>query len=60
MVESSAKLLHLDLMLDRLLGDHKVLIFSQFKGMLTLLGDYLTMKGVGYLKLDGDTPKNIR
>jgi SNF2 family DNA or RNA helicase len=47
-------------MLDKLLDDHKVLIFSQFKGMLALLGDYLTMKGVGYLKLDGDTPKHIR
>ena len=60
LVESSAKLSHLDLMLEKLLDDHKVLIFSQFKGMLALLGDYLTMKGVGYLKLDGDTPKHIR
>ena len=30
LVESSAKLWHLDLMLDRLLGAHKILIFSQF------------------------------
>lgn len=47
-------------MLDRLLQDHKVLIFSQFKGMLTLLGDYLQAKGLNFLKLDGDTPTAIR
>lgn len=60
LVRSSAKLCHLDIMLDRLLLDHKVLIFSQFKGMLTLLGDYLRLKGIGYLKLDGDTPNSAR
>jgi len=60
MIECSAKLVHLNYMLDRLLKDHKVLIFSQFKGMLSLLGDYLSGKGVKFLKLDGDTPNNLR
>jgi SWI/SNF-related matrix-associated actin-dependent regulator of chromatin subfamily A member 5 len=32
-----------------------VLIFSQFKIMLDILEDFLTMRGYKYCRLDGDT-----
>jgi superfamily II DNA or RNA helicase len=36
-------------------GGHRVLVFSQFTGMLKLLGDRLTGDGVEYCYLDGST-----
>jgi SNF2 family DNA or RNA helicase len=38
------------------LGNHKVLIFSQFKSMLDLLAKSFTQKGLNYYQLDGSTP----
>ena len=56
----SAKLQYLDVILDKTLAEHKVLIFSQFKGMLALIADYLAMKGVKTLQIVGDTPNSQR
>jgi len=40
------------------LGNHKVLVFSQFSSMLHLLADTLTKKGVAFYLLEGSsTPK---
>ncbi|XP_043234686.1 lymphocyte-specific helicase-like [Amphibalanus amphitrite] len=52
--EKSGKMMVLDAMLKRLIADgHKVLIFSQFRLMLDILGDFLTVKGHSFLRLDG-------
>ena len=51
----SAKLQYLNVILDKVLQSHKVLIFSQFKGVLNLLNDFLAMKGIKSLKIDGST-----
>ena len=56
----SAKLQYLNVMLDKILDSHKVLIFSQFKGMANLIGDFLSLKGIKCLKLSGDTPNSSR
>lgn len=48
------------MILDRCLTEHKVLIFSQFKGMLDLLSDFLGLKGLKTLRIDGDTPQTKR
>jgi len=46
-------------------GGHRVLIFSQFIGMLSLIKGWAEREGIGYFYLDGQTPpedrmKNIR
>ena len=38
------------------LRSNKVLVFSQFKGMLHLMGDACKKAGLGYYHFDGDTP----
>ncbi len=53
------------ILLDKLLGmlkeqDSKVLIFSQFLGVLDILEDYLTMKDYPYSRLDGNTDYDQR
>ena len=47
-------------MLEKILKDHKVLIFSQFKGMLYLIEDLMQEKGVNCVHLTGDTPNSQR
>lgn len=47
-------------LLDRLLpklhrAGHRVLLFSQMTKLMTILGDYLTLKGFQFLRLDGTT-----
>jgi SNF2 family DNA or RNA helicase len=42
------------------LGDHKALVFSQFKGMLDLIGDVLDKNGIEYFRIDGDVPPEQR
>ena len=37
------------------LGNHKVLVFSQFTKMLNLLADTFTKKGISFFQLDGST-----
>ncbi|KAJ1951925.1 hypothetical protein EC988_003832, partial [Linderina pennispora] len=39
---------------------HRVLIFAQFKGTLTILEDYLTVEGMQYKRIDGDSPATER
>ena len=44
-------------MLPPLIRDgHKTLIFSQMTQMLDILGDYLTLRGIDYFRLDGNIP----
>lgn len=59
LVRTSGKMLLLDKLLHRLLGDvagkHKVLIFSQFTTMLNILEDYCNLRGFKYCRIDGNT-----
>ena len=57
---SSAKIQYMNVMLDEILKDHKVLVFTQFKGMADLVADFLASKGIKSLKLSGDTPNASR
>ena len=42
------------------IGDHKVLVFSQFTKMLHLLADTFTKKGISFFQLDGSTAPKQR
>jgi SNF2 family DNA or RNA helicase len=42
------------------LGNHKVLVFSQFTKMLNLLAETFVKKGISYYQLDGSTPPKKR
>ena len=42
------------------LGNHKVLVFSQFKKMLNLLAETFSKKGISFYQLDGSTPPKQR
>jgi superfamily II DNA or RNA helicase len=54
--DTSGKLDLFSELLDEVLdGGHRVLVFSQFVGMLGLLGDRLTRDGIEYCYLDGST-----
>ncbi|WP_336516338.1 DEAD/DEAH box helicase [Pollutibacter soli] len=49
----------IDVLCDELtsnLKDHKVLVFSQFTGMLDLIADRLRALGIGFFHFDGSTP----
>ncbi len=55
-VETSAKVeLLLELLGEALDGGHRVLIFSQFVSMLTILREALTAAGIAHCYLDGQT-----
>jgi SNF2 family DNA or RNA helicase len=56
----SVKLKELVRELDENSGQHKVLIFSQFLGMLDLIKEQLNKKGIKHLYLDGSTPAKDR
>ncbi|KAI0685348.1 P-loop containing nucleoside triphosphate hydrolase protein [Cytidiella melzeri] len=60
-VASSAKLVLVDKLLKDILpkGD-RVLIFSQFTGMLDLLEDFMALRSIPYVRLDGSTPRPRR
>ncbi|CAA0812268.1 Probable ATP-dependent DNA helicase CHR12 [Striga hermonthica] len=52
-------------LLDRLLpklhrAGHRVLLFSQMTKLMTILGDYLSLKGYQFLRLDGTTSTGDR
>lgn len=51
----SAKLDELMVQIDKLKQDHKVLIFSQFVGMLELIREQLEQQKIGYSYLTGQT-----
>jgi SNF2 family DNA or RNA helicase len=42
------------------LGNHKVLVFSQFTKMLHLLAEIFSKKGISFYQLDGSTPPKQR
>lgn len=61
LIMSSGKMVLLDKLLTRLKKDgHRVLIFSQMVRMLDILGDYLSIKGVNFQRLDGTVPSGQR
>ncbi|KAK6139067.1 hypothetical protein DH2020_027190 [Rehmannia glutinosa] len=56
MVRSSGKFELLDRLLPKLhRAGHRVLLFSQMTKLMTILGDYLALKGFQFLRLDGTT-----
>lgn len=61
LIMSSGKMVLLDQLLTRLKKDgHRVLIFSQMVRMLDILGDYLSIKGINFQRLDGTVPSAQR
>lgn len=60
-VTTSGKMIILDQLLPALFkGHHKVLIFSQFKMQLDILGDYCDLRGWNYCRIDGSVPQSER
>lgn len=58
---SSGKLeLLMDILPTALENGHRVLLFSQFTSMLSIIRDRLTQEGIGWLYLDGQTPAEER
>ena len=54
LIASSGKMMLLDQLLTKLRKDgHRVLIFSQMVRMLDILGDYLSLRGCKFQRLDG-------
>lgn len=54
LIASSGKMMLLDQLLSKLKRDgHRVLIFSQMVKMLDILGDYLSLRGYKFQRLDG-------
>lgn len=57
----SAKLnLTMDLIENSIAGNHKILLFSQFTSMLSIIENELLKAGIPYLKLTGNTPSQER
>ncbi|KAG5642277.1 hypothetical protein DXG03_003054 [Asterophora parasitica] len=60
-VTSSSKLIAIDKILaDILPKGERVLIFSQWTGMLDLLEDFMNLRSIPYARLDGSTPRPRR
>lgn len=60
-IMSSGKMVLLEQLLTRLKKEgHRVLIFSQMVRMLDILGDYLSIKGYQFQRLDGGIPSSQR
>lgn len=53
LIQSSGKLVLLDKLLEKLKGQHKVLVFSQMTRCLDLLADYLHYKKYKFERIDG-------
>ncbi|CAK9438640.1 uncharacterized protein LODBEIA_P28640 [Lodderomyces beijingensis] len=61
MIMSSGKMVLLEQLLSRLKKEgHRVLIFSQMVRMLDILGDYMSIKGYQFQRLDGGIPSAQR
>ena len=61
LVTTSGKMILIDKLLQRLKRDgHRVLIFSQMVRMLDILGDYLSLRGLPFQRLDGTVPSAVR
>lgn len=57
---SAKRELCMEMVQSALEGEHKVLIFSQFKSMLELLAEDLKREGIAYYMITGETPKERR
>lgn len=54
---TSGKMELLEELIDELIeGKHRILLFSQFTSLLTIIRDRLDEKNIGYMYLDGATP----
>ena len=61
LINNSGKLVLLDKLLVRLKeSGHRVLIFSQMVKMLDILGDYLSLRGFSFQRLDGSVTSDKR
>ncbi|QPG76886.1 hypothetical protein FOA43_004280 [Brettanomyces nanus] len=61
LIMTSGKMVLLDQLLNKLKRDgHRVLIFSQMVRMLDIIGDYLSLKGLNFQRLDGTIPSHKR
>ena len=49
-----------DLLDEALSGGHRLLVFSQFVGYLTIIRNLLEKEGISYQYLDGSTPEKAR
>lgn len=59
LIQASGKLELLDKMLEKLIErGHRILIYSQFVIMLNILEDYLVLKQIGHLRIDGSISKS--
>ena len=56
LVDNAGKMIVLDKLLTKLVGGHRVLIFSQMTSMLNILEDYCAYRKFKYCRIDGDTP----
>lgn len=61
LIMNSGKMVLLEQLLTRLRKEgHRVLIFSQMVRMLDILGDYMSIKGYQFQRLDGGIPSSQR
>ena len=61
LVLNSGKMLFLDKLLVKVVGNkEQALIFSGFTAMLNIIEDFLTMRGIGFCRLDGNTELYVR
>ncbi|KAI3469543.1 hypothetical protein Pfo_026206 [Paulownia fortunei] len=61
MIRASGKFELLDRLLPKLhKAGHRILLFSQMTKLMTILGDYLMLKGYQFLRLDGTTSTGDR
>ncbi|CAH6722885.1 chromo domain-containing protein 1 [[Candida] jaroonii] len=61
MIMSSGKMVLLEQLLTRLKKEgHRVLVFSQMVRILDIIGDYLSIKGYQFQRLDGGIPSSQR
>lgn len=55
LIRCCGKMILLDKLLDRLLPEgHKILIFSQLAIMLNIIQDYMNLKGIRFVRIDGN------
>ncbi|KAI5151543.1 hypothetical protein ENBRE01_2207 [Enteropsectra breve] len=60
LIQSSGKLVLLDKLLNKLKGEHKVLIFSQMTKCLDLLAEYLVFRKYKHERIDGGVRGDMR
>lgn len=58
--ESAKRQVCMDLIKSAIEGEHRMLVFSQFTSMLSLLEENLTKEGITYYKITGSTSKEER